>query len=196
MHRVPRIYLQVLFHVPIKNILPSAAFSSKRNFFSIIQYFSCIHCSISSILSLYRIFLLSRLLFFLTVTSSLAIDALAQPDLIMVSSLEPDSSTNPALLLTFSLKPSKSANSDLIMPLSPMSRIFQYSPLHITFPVPYIYPFRVLYLHIISTFRLFLSRDFFPFPPSDYFTIRIFIISSIFSPFYRPECIYLTSTFF
>ena len=108
-------------------------------------------------LLLVNIYLLAAL----TVTSSLAIDTLAQPDLIMVSSLEPDSSTNPALLLTFSLKPSKSVNSDLIIPLSPMSRIFQYSPLHITFPVPYIYPFRVLYLHIIFTFRLFLSRDFF-----------------------------------
>ena len=128
----------------------------------------------------------------LTATSSLTTGELATPDLIMVSSLEPYSSTDPSLLLTFSFKPGKSTSSDLIMSLyPPMSRIFQYFPRHITFSVPYTCPFKCTlssnYIYIPITP---LSRFF----SSVYFAVRIFIVSSTFPLFYRPEYFCPTSS--
>ena len=133
----------------------------------------------------------------LTVTTSLTTDALAQPDMIMVSSIESDSSTNLELILTFSLKTGKAVNSDLIISLTLPPSCQEFS----VFPPSY-NVFCAIYLSLQSTLSShyiyipIIPLSWFFFSPSEYFAIRIFIISSIFSLFYRPEYFYLKSSFF
>ena len=114
--------------------------------------------------------------------SSFETDALAKSDLTMVSSLATDSSTNLELIITFSLETGTPANSDLIMSIFPFIKHFSVFPP--TYNVSHaIYltlqstlSLKCIYITIISLITIF--------PPSKYFPIRIFIITSIFSPIF------------
>ena len=79
------------------------------------------------------------------------------------------------------------------MSISPHDKHFQYFSLHISFPVPYVYPFKVHYLQNIFMFQLFLLSRF---SPWEYFAIIIFIISIMFSLFSRLEYFSRKSSFF